>query len=133
MFEVLAQSDSSGGGLAIVMVVIYVAVIVVSIAGMWKAFEKAGQPGWAAIVPIYNLWIWLKIVGREPWWIILFLIPCVNIVAAVIVALDTAKAFGKDAIFGILMVFFPVVGWPVIGFGSAEYRGPVASQGTVGM
>lgn len=62
MLNVLAQSDSGGGGIfALLMFAVYVAVIVLAIAGMWKTFEKAGQPGWAAIVPFYNWWIWIKI------------------------------------------------------------------------
>jgi hypothetical protein len=134
MLNVLAQSDSGGGGaLAAVMIVIYIAVIVLSIAGMWKTFEKAGQPGWAAIIPFYNWWIWIKIVGRESWWFILLFVPCVNFVAIVLLSLDMAKSFGKDALYGVGLFLFPVVFWPVLGFGSAEYRGPAAAQGTVGV
>src|SRR5678816_3398799 len=54
------------------------------IVAMWKVFTKAGQPGWASIIPIYNLYIWCKIVGRPWWWILLMLIPFVNFIVAII-------------------------------------------------
>lgn len=134
MLNVLAQSDSGGGGIfALLMFAVYVAVIVLAIAGMWKTFEKAGQPGWAAIVPFYNWWIWIKIVGRESWWFVLLFVPCVNFVVLIILAMDMAKSFGKDAMYGIGLWLLPMVFFPVLGFGSASYQGPAAAQGTVRM
>jgi hypothetical protein len=56
------------------------------IASFWKVFTKAGQPGWAAIVPFYNTYVLLKVVGRPGWWLVLFFIPIANIVIAIIVA-----------------------------------------------
>ena len=75
--------------------------VLLVIASLWKIFVKAGKPGWAAIVPIYNLVVLLEIVGKPIWWIVLFLIPCANIVAAVLVALGLAKSFGKETGFAI--------------------------------
>ena len=69
--------------------------------GAWKVFGKAGRPGWAVIVPIYNAIVLLKICGRPVWWLLLLMIPCVNIVFTLIVMIDLAKSFGKDALFGI--------------------------------
>lgn len=113
-------------GYSVVILVIFL----VAVVAMWKMFAKAGQPDWAAIVPFYNIYIMLKIVGRPAWWLLLFFIPFVNIVISVVLALDTAKAFGKDALFGILGNFlFSPVGYLIIGFGSAKYVGPVASEG----
>jgi len=51
-----------------------IAVTVLILAAMWKIFSKAGQPGWAAIIPIYNFIVWCKIVGRPAWWVLLLLI-----------------------------------------------------------
>ena len=68
---------------------------------MWKVFTKAGQPGWASIIPIYNLYIWCKIVGRPWWWILLMLIPFVNFIICIILCIDLAKSFGKGVGFGI--------------------------------
>lgn len=97
--------------------------------GLWKVFEKAGEPGWAAIIPIYNLYIVLKIIGRPWWWLLLMLIPFVNIVISIIVAIDLAKSFGKDAAYGIILLWlFSVIGYIVLGFSDAQYLGPAAAQ-----
>jgi hypothetical protein len=99
------------------------------IVAMWKVFTKAGQPGWASIIPIYNLYIWCKIVGRPGWWILLMLIPFVNIIVGIILCIDMAKSFGKGAGFGIGLALLGVIFIPILGFGSAQYQGPSASQG----
>lgn len=103
--------------------IIYAAVIVLVIAGVWKTFVKAGEPGWAAIIPIYNYIVGLKIIGRPLWWIILFFIPFVNLVVAIIVAIDFARAFGKGTGYGILLFLFPYIMFPILGFGDAQYQG----------
>jgi hypothetical protein len=96
------------------------------IVAMWKIFTKAGQPGWASIIPIYNIYIWCKIVGRPAWWIILMLIPFVNFVICIILCIDLAKSFGKGAGFGIGLAFLGIIFFPILGFGSAQYQGPAA-------
>jgi hypothetical protein len=103
--------------------------VLLMIASMWKVFTKAGEPGWAAIVPIYNMIVWCKIVGRPIWWFILLFIPCVGIVIAIMLCIDLAKSFGKGAGFGIGMVILPFIFIPILGFGSAQYVGPAASTG----
>ncbi|MBI2931015.1 MAG: signal peptidase I [Planctomycetes bacterium] len=97
--------------------------VVVTLAGIWKVFAKAGKPGWAAIVPIYNLVVLLEIAGRPLWWIVLFLIPCVNFVVFIIVVHDVAKKFGKSALFGAGLWLLSCVFWPILGFGDAQYQG----------
>ena len=104
--------------------IFYIAVYVLLIAGWWKMFEKAGEAGWKAIIPIYNLLILLKIVGREWWWIILMLIPIVGIIIWIIVALDLAKVFGRGIGFAIGLIFLPFIFVLILGFGSDRYRGP---------
>ncbi len=96
------------------------------IAGFWKAFEKAGEPGWAALVPIYNLYVFLKIAGRPAWWIVLFFIPVVGLVVAVIAAIDFAKAYGKDVPFGVGVALLGPIFVPMLGFGDARYVGATA-------
>lgn len=102
-------------------------VAVLIVVAMWKVFTKAGKPGWAAIIPIYNIIVLLEIVGRPLWWIVLYLIPFVNFVVSIIVAIDVAKAFGKDTAFGIGLAFLSPIFYPILGFGSARYIGPVAA------
>lgn len=97
--------------------------------GLWRIFEKADQPGWAAIIPIYNLYIVLQIIGRPWWWLLLMLIPFVNIVISIIVAIELAKSFGKDAVYGIILLWlFSVIGYIILGFSDAQYMGPAAAQ-----
>ncbi len=107
----------------------FILVVVFVVAGIWKVYEKAGQPGWAAIIPIYNIIVLLQIVGRPVWWIILMLIPIANIIVAFIVYIDLAKSFGKDVGFGIGLVLLGVVFFPLLGFGDAEYQGPAGPEG----
>lgn len=103
---------------------IFLVFAILVIVGMWKAFSKAGKPGWAAIIPIYNVIVLLEIAGRPIWWILLYLVPFVNLVITIIVSLDIAKAFGKSALFAIFgMVLFSPIGWLMLGFGSAKYAG----------
>jgi hypothetical protein len=101
------------------------------IVAMWKVFTKAGQPGWASIIPIYNLYVWCKIVGRPWWWILLMLIPFVNFIILIILCIDMAKSFGKGAGFGIGLAFLGIIFWPILGFGSAQYQGPAAAASQV--
>jgi len=97
---------------------------IVYIAGLWKTFEKAGEPGWAAIIPIYNLYMLVKISGRPGWWWVLLIVPVVNIVIAIIVLIDLAKAFGKGVGFALGMLLLGVIFMPILGFGSATYTKP---------
>lgn len=133
----LAQSSSGGGssgagGAAfaaggVLFLLIYIALIVFFIATFWKIFTKAGQPGWAAIIPIYNLYILCKIAGRPGWWIILMFIPLVNFVISIILAIDVAKSFGKGVGFAIGMIFLGIIFYPILAWGSAQYQGPAAA------
>ena len=118
---------------AVLFFLIYIAVIVLVIAGVWKMFVKAGEPGWAAIIPIYNYIVMLKIIGRPIWWIILFFIPFVNIVVYIICAIDLAKAYGKGTGFGIGIIFLSFIFLPILGFGDAQYQGAPNSQLAGGM
>jgi hypothetical protein len=120
--------DSDAGGIfSGVFLIAILAMVVVIIAALWKVFTKAGQPGWASIVPIYNAVVLLKIVGRPLWWLILFLIPVVSLVMAFIVYIDLAKSFGKGAGFGVGMVLLGFIFIPILGFGDARYNGPDAA------
>ncbi|MBI1336219.1 MAG: signal peptidase I [Phycisphaera sp.] len=109
--------------------IVYLAIIVAVIAGLWKTFAKAGQPGWGAIIPIYNVYLLTQIAGRPWWWLLLFFIPIVNLVITILLALDIAKAFGKTPVFGIVALWlFAPVGYCMLGFGSATYQGAPNSQ-----
>ena len=131
----LMQSDSGSnaagnaaaagifGAFGLVMLVIGLLMI----AALWKIFVKAGEPGWAAIVPIYNAIVILKSVGRPLWWIVLLFIPLVNLVVGFIVVFDLAKAFGKGSGFALGMIFLSPIFYPVLAWSDAKYQGAVAT------
>jgi hypothetical protein len=127
-FLALMQYDDTQGGGALagcfggVFLLIWIALLAVVIAGMWKVFVKAGQPGWAAIIPFYNLYVLTTIAGREILWFILLLIPLVNIIACIMLSLDIARKFGQSTGFGIGLAFLPFIFYPILGFGSAQYN-----------
>jgi hypothetical protein len=111
---------------------IYIAVIVLVIAGFWQVFTKAGEEGWKSIIPIYNTIVELKIVGRPWWWLLLLFIPIVGLIIYIIVMNDLSKSFGKGAGFTVGLVLLPFVFVVILGFGAATYVGPggVAPSGT---
>jgi hypothetical protein len=111
----------------IISLAIAILMIAVMIAAMWKVFSKAGQPGWASIIPIYNIYIMCKVAGRPGWWVLLMFIPFVNFIIAIILTIDIAKNFGKGVGFGIGLIFLPFIFLPILGFGSAQYQGGAAS------
>jgi len=117
-----APSGAAGAAFGLVFMLVWLAVVVLVIAGLWKVFTKAGEPGWAAIVPIYNIIVLLKIAGKPIWWIILLLIPLVNIIVGIMVALGVARNFGKGVGFGIGLILLPIIFYPILGFGDAQYR-----------
>lgn len=107
-----------------ITIVILLAFAVFIIASLWKVFEKAGRPGWEAIIPIYNMYILLKIVGKPGWWLLLFFIPIVNYVFLIWTYNMLSKSFGKDEGFTVGLVLLGIVFFPILGFGSAKYLGP---------
>jgi hypothetical protein len=106
--------------------IVYLAIVVAVIAAWWMVFTKAGEAGWKSIIPIYNVIVILKIVGREWWWVILMVIPIVNIFVWIIVSLDLAKSFGRGTGFGIGLAFLSPIFGLILGFGSDTYQGPAA-------
>jgi len=105
----------------ILLGLIELALLGLVIVAMWKVFEKAGQPGWASIVPLYNLYILIKIAGRQWWWFLLMLVPLVNFVICAIISIDIARKFGKEAGFGVGLFILPFIFYPMLGFGQDTY------------
>ena len=132
--ELLAQTYSSpSSGMSGALVFFYFVFGVVYIAAYWTIFRKAGEPGWAAIIPIYNIIILLKVVGRPWWWVLLLLIPIVNLVVLIIVLNDLSKSFGKGVGFtiGLIIPILSLIFTCILGFGSDPYLGP-AGRAAVG-
>ena len=109
---------------------VWLALVVLVIVGVWKAFEKAGKPGWASLVPIYNAWVMLAIAGKPGWWLLLMLIPLVNVVVGIMVSIALAERFGKGAGFGVGLALLGFIFFPILGFGDAKYRAPSSTPVT---
>ncbi|TWI99826.1 hypothetical protein JN11_02241 [Mucilaginibacter frigoritolerans] len=121
---------ATAGVLALIGVLIIPIIIVslISIIGQWKVYTKAGKPGWACIVPIYNLIVLLEIVGKPIWWIFLFLIPCVNIIFIIWTINLLSKSFGQSEGFTVGLLLLGFIFWPILGFGNYQYLGPAAAE-----
>jgi len=108
---------------------VWLALIVFIVAGMWKTFEKGGLPGWGCLIPIYNVYLLMKLAGRPGWWLLLFFIPLVNLIIAVVTSIDVARNFGKGTGFGIGLAFLGFIFYPILGFGDAQYVPGAGSKG----
>ena len=135
MLQLLAQATSdysygyqttttSSPAIPAVVWVVYLAVIVLMLASLWKVFTKAGKPGWASIVPFYNSWVLVQIAGKPALWFFLMFVPIVNIVIAIMLYIELAKAFGKSGGFAALLILLPFIGFPMLAFGKAQYHAP---------
>ena len=116
------QAGTTAG--TIIGILIGIAIYVLLIIAQWKIFTKAGEAGWKSIIPLYNLFIFCKIVDGNGWKFLLLCIPGVNVVYDIILSIRTAKAFGKGAGFAVGLIFLPSIFWLILGFGSAQYVGP---------
>ena len=125
-------ASSDVGAVAVVIwlfvILIVMAVSILMIIAMWRIFTKAGKPGWASLVPIYNMVVMMQIVGRPEWQVVLMFLPFAHIYISIVLPLDLAKSFGKTTGFGVLMIFFPAIMNPILAFGSSRYVGPVMRQ-----
>lgn len=115
-------APTGGGAPGIISLILCLVVLV----AFWKLFTKAGQPGWAAIIPIFNLYILCKIAGRPGWWVILMFIPLVNFIIWIVIAIDVAKKFGKGAGFGVGIALLSFIFVPILAFGDARYESTAA-------
>jgi len=101
---------------------------IVEIIALWKIYEKAGQAGWKAIIPFYNIYILLKIVGKPGWWLLLMCIPLVNIIYLIWTYNMLSKSFGKDEGFTVGLLLLGFIFLPILGFGKAVYVGPYGNK-----
>lgn len=123
--DVVVETGTGAGGLLGLM--IWLAVAILMIASMWKIFTKAGQPGWASIIPFYNIYVFLTIAGKPGWWLILLLIPGLNVIFGIIALAAFAQNFGKGVGFVVGLIFLPVIFYPILAFGAASYLGASAA------
>jgi hypothetical protein len=131
MEEYQSVDSGAAAGIMAIMGTFMIFTLIVSvfiIICQWKIFVKAGRPGWAAIVPIYNAIVLLEIIGKPWWWILLLMIPLVNIIFVIIVMHQLSLSFGQGV--GMTILLLLMVGFPILAFGSAQYTGqkPLTTQ-----
>jgi len=103
-------------------------VVIILIAAVWKIFEKAGKPGWAALIPFYNVIVLLEIVGKPWWWLLLMIfVPVGQLIWGIWTINLLSKSFGKNEGFTIGLLFLSFIFYPILGFGNAEYQGPAGT------
>lgn len=123
---------SDGNSFAyLIFAVIWLAVVVLFLAANWKIFTKAGQPGWASLIPFYNLFVMMRIVGLPAWFLLLYFVPIANLFVSIYVVYRLATAFGKGVGYTVGLIFLSPIFFPLLAFGDAEYQG--AEGGGEGM
>jgi hypothetical protein len=130
-YSLLSQSGGGNGAMSGVAWVFWLLFVVLAVVATWKIYTKAGQPGWAAIIPIYNWLVLLRIIGRPWWWLLLLLVPFLNIVIYILMMLNLAKSYGRGVGFAIGLIVFPVIWLLILGFGSSQYVGPAAGPNAI--
>lgn len=113
-----SQADLDAAADQLIYMSIFAGIVgIFLIVSLWKIFTKAGKPGWACLIPIYNLVVLLEIVKKPVWWVILLLIPIVNFVILIILYIELAKAFGQGTGFGLGIIFLSIIFIPLLAFG----------------
>lgn len=130
-------SAALGAGLFLFIFLFGIAIYLFFSFCLMKIFKKAGRTdAWAAFVPIYNMYVYFEVAGRPGWWAFLAFIPFVggviSLVTSIIASLDMAKSFGKEVGYGILLALLPIIGYPMLAFGDAQYQGPAGPEGQGG-
>jgi len=115
-------------------------VIILLFVSIWHVFKKAGKPGWASIIPIYNILIWLDIAEKPRVWLLLLLIPIVNFIPVILINISVAKKFGKSPAFGgigltfLSFIFYPILASPRLKYiGSDEMEAGTSKINTLGL
>ena len=126
--------DQSTAGAGMVFAIIGILMIpllilsVILIISHWKIYTKAGKPGWASIIPIYNVIVLLEIVGKPIWWIFLIIFPCTSLIFAVWTINLLSKSFGQGTGFTLGLLFLSFIFYPILAFGNYQYLGPAAAE-----
>ena len=124
-----AIGGAAAGGAMMGMIILYLALCLIMAISGWKVFSKAGKPGIASIIPIWNIVVMVEIAGKPGSWVLLILlVPCANIYFAIMLMIELAKRFGKSSGFGIGLILLPFIFWPMLAFGSAQYQAPSPTE-----
>jgi hypothetical protein len=127
--QATASSSADAGGGSIIGSVIWLAITVALIVGAWKLFTKAGQPGWASLIPIYNTITMLRMTGKSGWWVLGMMVPLLNFYVIIRLVFDLARVFGRGIGFGFGLLFLFPIFMLILAFGDAVYVGPNGTYG----
>jgi hypothetical protein len=108
--------------IVVLVVLVQLGVVVLEVAAFWRIFTKAGERGWAAIVPVYNLIVLQRVVGRPWWWVFLWFVPGASAVVAVIVFVELAEVFGRSGWFSVGLIALAPIFAPILGLGGSRYN-----------
>jgi len=114
-------------GFSFTELIVILAITIFLIVAEWKIYEKAGKPGWAVLIPFYNVIVLLEIIGKPWWWLLLMLIPGVNIIFGIWMLNLLSKSFGYSEGFTVGLILLPIIFFPILGFGNAAYKRPAGS------
>lgn len=123
----LQQLQQQGALFGGIFFIVFLVIALLMIISFWKIFTKAGEPGWAAIVPFYNLIVMMKISGKPAWWFILLFLPIVGLVISILACIGLAERFGKGSGYGVGLALLSPIFAPMLAFGDARYIGPKAA------
>ena len=126
-YSSMMDPAAAAGAMAGAMTIYYIlclAICIVSIIGMWKMFVKAGKPGWASIIPFYNMYCMFEMGWGNGWMFLLTLIPCVGYIFQIILCFKLATAFDRGVGTGFGLLFLSPIFYMILGFGEADFVGP---------
>lgn len=104
-----------------IFLIILAILALISMVGLMKIFEKAGRANWEVWVPLYNAWVWIKIIEKPWWWFVFILMPFLNVFMIFLMIVETAKTFGKNELWEQgLAVLFPFAYLNILGFSDTE-------------
>ena len=104
-----AAYAAASAGVMLVYSIFVLVIAVLTLVAMWKIFVKAGKPGWACLIPFYNMYCMYDIAWGNGWLFLLTFIPCVGFVFAIIMLFKLAKAFGQGTGFGFGLLFLNTI------------------------
>jgi hypothetical protein len=115
-------SSALGAGRGMGTVILFLVILLLLIASLWKVFTKAGEAGWQCLIPLWNVYLLVKISGKPWWWFLLLFIPVVNLIVYILVFTGLAARFNKGVLFGLGLFFLGFIFFPILAFGDAEYQ-----------